>query len=269
MGLLDFGSTPDSGVKGPYADYDAALTALRADATASDGDLYQLDDGRTFAALTGDLGWLVPPRAYDRISGLVINATGNAEFTKADDLAAVTGRGWVVIASGGTVTKSADAALIINSGTPQTKTSELRFTPTTAVAKGLFIAKITGITGSVMANCNLNFVTGAINMRLTLTRSAAGGIDLLSAYNTVEADSRGGLTHSTVSTPIWLAIEVDDTTAATLQRVFQLDSDPQIVVEKQHVTTTTSSFMRFYAVNTTGPTHEIQCEEAAVFRYSA
>jgi hypothetical protein len=269
MGLLDFGAVPEGGVKGPYADYDTALTALRVDATASDGDLYQLDNGEVFAALTGDIGWLVPARAYGRISGLVSNATGNAEFTKADDLTAVTGRGWAPATSGGTVTKSANAALIINSGTPQTKSAEIRFTPTDPVAKGLFIAKFTSLTGSVMANNNMQMFTGAIFMRLTLTRSAPGGLDLLSTYNVVEVDSRGGLTNSTVSTPIWLAIEVDDTSTTTLQRVLQLDSDPQIVVEKQHVTTSPSSYVRLYTSNSTGPVHEIQCEEAAVFRYSA
>jgi len=268
MGLLDFGAVPEGGVKGPYADYSTALAALRADAGASDGDVYQLTDGRMFSALTGDLGWLLPPRAYGRTSGLVVNATGNAEFAKADALGDVTGRGWAAVLSSGTVTKSAGAALIVNSGTPATKTATFQFTPTTAVTKGLFIFKITGITGSVMANGNVYINTGSISMRLTLTRSAAGGIDLLSAYNTVEPDSRGGLTHSTISTPIWLAIEVDDTSTTTLQRVIQLDSDPQIVVEKQHVTTTTDSGIKFYAANTTGVVHEIQCEEAAAFRYA-
>ena len=74
-------ASADDRLAGPYADYSTALAALRADSSASDGDVYVLNDGRAFKALTGDIGWLLPSRAYNRTSGLVVNATGNAEFT--------------------------------------------------------------------------------------------------------------------------------------------------------------------------------------------
>jgi len=269
MGFFSWGITPSEGVKGPYADYTTALAALRADAGASDGDSYQRDDGRTFAALTGDLGWLVPPRAYNRISGLVTNATGSAEFAKADALADVTGRGWVVSTTGtGSVTKSAGAALICSSPNPATTVAQLEFTPTTALAKGLVILKITGITGAQKANNNLWLHTGAAFFRFTLANGSAGSVGILESFSTIDPDAKGDLT--SVTTPVWVALEVDNTSTDTLQKAYLIDGDNMLAIEEGDVTSSTvTSKIALYTANTTPQDPAIiQCEEAAAFRYS-
>jgi len=269
MGLLDFGAVPEGGVKGPYADYSTALAALRADAGASDGDVYQLTDGRMFSALTGDLGWLLPPRAYGRTSGLVVNATGNAEFTKADALGDVTGRGWVTSTTGvGTVTKSAGAALICSSPNPATSSATLEFTPTTALTKGLVIFKITGITGGQKANNNLWLFTGAAFFRFTLANGSPGNVGILESFSTIDPDAKGDLT--SVTTPVWIALEVDNTTTDTLQKAYLIDGDNMLTIEEGDVTNSTvTSKIALYTANTTPQDPAvIQCEEAAAFRYA-
>lgn len=256
-------------IKGPYADYDAALAALRADAAAADGDIYLLNDGRMFAALTGDLGWLLPPRAYNRTSGLVSNATGNAEFSKADALADVTDRGWVASTTApGSVTKTAGAALICSSPNPATTVASFIFTPTSALTKGLAIFKITGITGGQKANNNLWIYTGAAFFRFTLANVSAGNVGLLASFSAIDGDAKGDL--NSVSTPVWVALEVDNSSTSTLQKVFLLESDDMLAIQESDVTdSATTSAFRFYTANTTPQDPAVlQCEEAAIFRYS-
>jgi len=263
-------ASADDRLAGPYADYSTALAALRADSSASDGDVYVLNDGRAFKALTGDIGWLLPSRAYNRTSGLVVNATGNAEFTKADDLAAVTGRGWVTSITGvGTVTKSAGAALICSSPNPATSSAMLEFTPTTALTKGLAIFKITGITGGQRANNNLWLYTGAAFFRFTLANGSAGSVGILESFSTVDADAKGNL--STVTAPVWIALEVDNTSTDAPQKAYLLDGDDMLLIEEGDVTNSTvTSKVALYTANTTPQDPAIiQCEEAAAFRYSA
>ena len=266
MPFLDFGITPEEGVKGPYADYSTALAALRADAGASDGDIYQLDDGRTFAALTGDLGWLVPPRAYERTSGLVTNATGNAEFAKADALADVTGRGWSAAENGtGTATKSAGAALVVSA--PSNSASVLfDFVPTANLDAGLILFKLTGITGAVMGNANAIINTGSKSVRLSFSYLAAGGVSLLQSGTAPEADQKGDF--SSVTAPVWVAIEIDEASATTLQRVLPLEGDKALVVERDEGVSTAQSVIRIYAANTTSSAHELQIEELVAIRYA-
>jgi hypothetical protein len=266
MGLLDFGAVPEGGVKGPYADYSTALAALRADAGASDGDVYQLTDGRIFSALTGDLGWLLPPRAYGRASGLVVNATGNAEFAKADALAAVLARGWSATENGtGTATKSAAAALVVSA--PSNGASVLfDFVPTANLDAGLILFKLTGITGAVMGNANVIINTGSKSVRLSVSYLAAGGVSLLQSGTAAEADQKGDL--SSVTTPVWVAIEIDEASATTLQRALPLEGDEALVVERDEGVSTAQSVIRIYAANTTSSAHELQIEELVAVRYA-
>jgi len=134
MGLLDFGSTPEGGVKGPYTDYDTALTALRADATASDGDVYQLDSGDLYVAQSiGSSFGLIPAKWADQIQGDMSNASGSALRIAGESLATTLARGWVEFNNVGTITESGDA-LRLDSSDTSNGYAQLQFTPTSTLS---------------------------------------------------------------------------------------------------------------------------------------
>ena len=124
-------ATGDDRLKGPYADYDAALTALRADSGASDGDVYQLNNGLVYLANTSGPSILLPPDLHSQGWTHHSNATGDAYFTSSDALADVSGRGWDVTdnETGASVTKSAGSALVMTAGTGSNY-ARVKFTPT-------------------------------------------------------------------------------------------------------------------------------------------
>jgi len=144
MGLLDFGAVPEGGVKGPYATYSAALAAVQADASAADGDVYELDSGDLYVAQSIGSSWgLIPSRWADAISADVSNASGSALRIAGETLATTLARGWIEVNSNGTITESGDA-LRLDSGTNNNDYATLRFTPTTgpSTSTGVLVALV-------------------------------------------------------------------------------------------------------------------------------
>jgi len=135
MGLLDFGAVPEGGVKGPYADYSAALAALRADAGAADGDVYELDSGDVYVAQSiGSSFGLIPSKWADQIQEDMSNATGSALRIAGESKATTLGRGWTeLLQNGGTITESGDA-LRLDSGTTSSGLARLQFVPTSGLS---------------------------------------------------------------------------------------------------------------------------------------
>jgi hypothetical protein len=135
MPFLDFGITPSSGVKGPYADYDTALAALRADAGASDGDVYELDSGDQYVAQSiGSSFGLIPAKWVDQIQEDMSNASGSALRIAGESKATTLARGWTeLLQNGGTITESGDA-LRLDSGTTGSGLARLQFVPTSGLS---------------------------------------------------------------------------------------------------------------------------------------
>lgn len=194
MGLLDFGTVPEGGVKGPYADYDTALTALRSDVTASDGDVYQLENGLIYLANTSGPGILLPPDLHSQGWTHHTNATGAAYFTSVDDEDTdgdLTGRGWDVSdnETGASVSKVGGSALRMTGGTGSNY-ARVKFTPTSnSQASTLVIVKATSTASSLLylngfvqaANYWINFSlsAGAANHAAWRKSSAIAGEGVL------------------------------------------------------------------------------------------
>ena len=135
MGLLDFGSTPEEGVKGPYADYSTALAALQADAGAADGDVYELNNGELYVAQSiGSSFGLIPSKWANQIQEDMSNATGSALRIAGETKATTLARGWTeLLQNGGTITESGDA-LRLDSGTTSAGLARLQFVPTSGLS---------------------------------------------------------------------------------------------------------------------------------------
>ena len=137
-------ASADDRLAGPYADYDAALTALRADSGASDGDAYQLNSGDVYVAQSiGSFFGLIPAKWAGQISGAVSNASGSALRIAGEAKATTLGRGWVENNSNGTITESGDALRFDSSATASGR-AQLQFTPTTgpAASTGVLVALV-------------------------------------------------------------------------------------------------------------------------------
>ena len=179
MGLLDFGSTPEGGVKGPYTDYDTALTALRADATASDGDAYQLDSGQLFAAYTSEgPGILIPSDLYPQIDAYVSNATGIAHQTIDDTQADLVARGWTTTTSGsGTITGGDGSAFRLDTVTGSSTSAEIQFASSTNTPRVLMLTKIQPIVGTTLSASRHRIFSGARYLQMSSTDGVLGQFD--------------------------------------------------------------------------------------------
>ena len=161
MPFLDFGISPEEGLKGPYADYTTALAALRADAGASDGDVYELDSGDVYVAQSiGSSFGLIPAKWVDQIQEDVSNASGSALRIAGESKATTLARGWVeLLQNGGTITESGDA-LRLDSGTTSSGLARLEFVPTSGLssATGFIIGVTLQIVNVGSAQGNAQFV---------------------------------------------------------------------------------------------------------------
>jgi hypothetical protein len=179
MPFLDFGISPEEGVKGPYADYDTALAALRADAGASDGDLYELDSGDVYVAQSiGSAFGLIPARWVDQISGDMSNASGSALRITGESKATTLARGWVEFNNVGTITESGDALRLDSSDTPSGY-AQLQFTPTSTLSTstGFLVAVTLQMVdaSSLQGNAILHLRDGTKERRLHLDDDGAAG----------------------------------------------------------------------------------------------
>ena len=128
-------ASADDRLAGPYADYDTALTALRADSGASDGDAYQLNSGDVYVAQSiGSSFGLIPAKWADQIQEDMSNASGSALRIAGESKATTLARGWAeLLQNGGTITESGDA-LRLDSGTTSAGLARLQFVPTSGLS---------------------------------------------------------------------------------------------------------------------------------------
>ena len=210
MGLLDFGTVAEEGVKGPYANVAAALTALRAAASPSDGDIYQLTAGDLYIAhgTSSDLPFLVPADLAARftLGDLLSTVNGDCIIAPADDLTAVTGRGWTTANSTGnaTVTKAVDGAAILT-GSASGDDADLRFVFDETPTSILVFAKISAATGTIDTNTGLYTGNNTNFQRLSWTSGAAGTWDYLLGINPI-GGQLGSLT-GTTATYLWSILD--------------------------------------------------------------
>ncbi len=250
MGLLDFGSTPEGGVKGPYADYDTALTALRADATASDGDAYQLDSGQLFAAYTSEgPGILIPSDLYPRVSGYVSNASGDSYLTTADTKADLTSRGWTITENNeGTVTGGDGSAFRLDAGTNiggSSDTAALGFTPTSNQTSAICLIKGQPILGTAIGQASFcSMRDGSNRFDIAPNDGATGSFNVFSSGTSALAAAIGDIDETSAT---WF-LSFFDTTASTNVHYFRrIESAPEesLAVEDSDIPSTTNSFMPY------------------------
>lgn len=245
MGLLDFGSTPEEGVKGPYTDYDAALTALRADASASDGDAYQLDSGQLFAAYTSEgPGILIPSDLYPRVSGYVSNASGDSYLTTADTKADLTGRGWTITENNeGTVTGGDGSAFRCDAGTNiggSSDTAALEFTPSSSQTSAIVLVKMQPISGTLNGQSSACRVqTGSDIFRVCCTDGSNGSFSVVQSGTTNLGAAIGDITETTTT---WFLMYCDTTTSTNVVYFRRLESAPEesFAVETSDLPSTTA-----------------------------
>lgn len=193
MGLLDFGSTPEEGVKGPYADYSAALAALQADAKAADGDAYELDSGDVLVAKSIGSSWgLIPSKWANAISGDVSNASGSALRIAGESKATTLLRGWVEVTNNGTITETGDA-LRFDSGTGSGDYANLQFPPTTgpATSTGVLVALVIQVidASTTQRSAYVEIRDGARKRRIVLDNLGVAGA--VAWHNSATGTARG------------------------------------------------------------------------------
>ena len=212
MGLLDFGTVAEGGVKGPYTDYDTALTALRADAGANDGDAYQLDSGQLFAAYTSEgPGILIPSDLYPQINAYVSNATGIAHQTTADTQADLVARGWTTPTSGsGTITGGDGSAFRLDTVTGSSPSAEIQFAPATSTPRVLMLTKIQPIVGTTLSVSRPRVFSGARYLQMSSTDGVLGQFDTYDYGSNARVSGTIG--------------QVTDTTAQWYMMVYNEDS---------------------------------------------
>lgn len=268
MGLLTFGAVPEGGVKGPYANVAAALTALRAEASPSDGDIYQLTAGDLYVAhaTSSALPFLVPADIAARftLGALLSTASGDGIIAPADDLTAVTNRGWSTsgITGNGTVTKAVDGAAIFTA-TGSGDLADLRFdfdeTPTSI----LVYAKISAATGTVDTNSGLYAGNNSKYQRLSWTSGAAGTWDYLLGVNPITAQL-GSLT-STTDTYLWSVL--DGSSAAALCGMWTADG-LTLVHERDDTNAAAVKYIRLRCGHTGGVGATCEWDELAAIALS-
>ena len=233
MGLLDFGAVAEEGVKGPYTDYDTALTALRADAGASDGDLYQLDNDMVFNAFVSEgPGILIPSDLYDRVSAYIDNATPNsaAYFIAADTEAEIIARGWGVSDSnGGSITGGNGSAFRCDSGGASNGTAIISFTPSAAVTTCLVIAKLQAVTGSARSDQSyaISHYDNVDEMRVVSTSGANGAFQIYGGSNSILSAQIGKITDTTAT---WFLMYSDRSTSTNVVYFRRLEDKPEEAV---------------------------------------
>ena len=243
MGLLDFGAVAEGGVKGPYTDYDTALTALRADAGANDGDAYQLDSGQLFAAYTSEgPGILIPSDLYPQIDAYVSNATGIAHQTTADTQADLVARGWTTTTRGsGTITGGDGSPFRLDTVTGNATGASIVFLPTTNATHSLMLIKIQPISGTSTAITRLRIYTGTHYFQISCTDGVLGQFDTYQfATNGPVPETLGQFTDTTAQ---WYLMLYNNTNTNSVAYWTRIDGPPEerISAEVSNLKTSTSS----------------------------
>jgi len=247
MPFLDFGLSPEEGVKGPYADYDTALAALRADAGASDGDLYQLDDERVFVALTSSgPGILIPADLYGRVSGYASNASGDAHFVITDTEAEVLARGWTFTEqNAGTVTGGDGSPFRTDAGTNiggSFDNATIRFVPTAAQARVLMLVKAQPISGTLNGQSFfVRTLNGSEYFQISASNGSVGAFSVIQSGTTNLSAAVGAIQDS--SDADWYMMFADTTSSTNLVSFQRIDdpAEESLTVEVSDLPSTTAN----------------------------
>jgi len=197
----------DDRLAGPYASYDAALTALRADSGASDGDVYQLTSGDTYVAQSiGSSFGLIPAKWADQISGDMSNASGSALRIAGESKATTLARGWVEFNNVGTITESGDA-LRLDSSDTSSGYAQLQFTPTSTLSTstGFLVAVTLQMidASNLQGNSILHLRDGTKERRLHLADDGVAG-DLHWASNSTTDQGISGAAIGTAKAALFV-----------------------------------------------------------------
>tara|TARA_S200002703_G_scaffold129826_1_gene117004 strand:+ start:457 stop:1290 length:834 start_codon:yes stop_codon:yes gene_type:complete len=251
MGFFSWGIAPTEGVKGPYTDYQTALDALRADTGASDGDLYQLDDDRVFAALTSSgPGILIPADLYGRVSGYASNASGDAHFVVTDTEAEVLARGWTFTEqNAGTVTGGNGSPFRTDAGTNiggPFDNASIRFVPTAAQTSVLLLVKAQPISGTLNGQSFfVRTLTGADAFHISCTNGSLGAFSVIQSGTTNLGAAVGAIQDSTNAD--WYMMFADTTSSANLVSFQRIDdpAEESLTVEVSDLPSTTANYIAY------------------------
>ena len=244
-------ASADDRLAGPYASYDAALTALRSDVTASDGDLYQLDSGRLFVALTSSgPGILIPSDLYPRVSGYVSNASGNAHFVFTDTEAEIVARGWTVAENNaGVVSGGGGSPFRTDGGTNiggPFDSASISFIPTAAQTSVLLLVKAQPISGTLNGQSwFVRTLTGADDFRISATNGALGSFSVMQGGTTNLTAAVGAIQNGTDAD--WYIMYCDTTTQTNMVYCRRIDDpvEEALMVEVTDLPATTSSYAAY------------------------
>ena len=172
-------ASADDRLAGPYADYSTALAALRADSSASDGDVYVLNSGDVYVAQSiGSSFGLIPSAWADQIQEDMSNATGSALRIAGETLLTTLGRGWTEFNNVGTITESGDA-LRFDSSTTNNGYAQLHFSPTSGLSSstGFLVGIVIQIVDapSQQGGSSIHFRDGTKERRIHLDDNATAG----------------------------------------------------------------------------------------------
>ena len=243
-------ASADDRLAGPYASYDAALTALRADSGASDGDAYVLSSGQLFAAYVSEgPGILIPSDLYPQIDAYVSNATGIAHQTTADTQAALVARGWTTATTGsGTITGGSGSAFRLDTVTGTSTSAEIQFASSTSTPRVLMLTKIQPIVGTTLAASRHRVFSGARYLQMSSTDGVLGQFD---TYNFgSNARVSGTIGQFTDTTAQWYMMVYNEDSTNNVAYWARLDGPPEerVAVQISALPTNASLFLSHAAV---------------------
>jgi hypothetical protein len=239
------------------AGYDTILAAARAG--ASEGDWYE--DSQTGAAFrfyapTGTQGVLVPAALYDLLDAYVANASGNAEWTLADDEDTdndLTDRGWVIsLGATGVFSKVGDAAATFTSGTTAGSNANPQFTPTAVPTRSLVILRqtLTDVNTSD-GGWPLYVPCGASHYaRFEQTTSAADGRSRL--WDGAAQDGGGLITQGVAGDAGTIFAVYDGTDADANTHLWCLETGEHIAAQRDQIVSGAISLLSYNASNVGG-----------------
>jgi len=220
-------------LNGPYANYDAALTALRSKSLAQDGDAYVLSSGQLFAAYVSEgPGILIPADLYPQIDAYVSNATGIAHQTTTDTQADLIARGWTTTTTGaGTITGGDGSAFRLNTVTGSSTSAEIQFVSSTNTPRVLMLTKIQPIVGTTLSASRHRIFSGARYLQMSSTDGVLGQFDTYDFGS--NARVVGTIGQFTDTTAQWYLLVYNEDSTNNIAYWVRLDGPPEERVSVQ------------------------------------
>ena len=189
----------------------------------------------------------VPADIWDSISGYVTNATGKAALLPADDLAAVTARGWntTTMTAAGTLTKTAGNPAVLDAPGASDR-SRLSFTPTTAPGNGFVALKIEWKAGTATLETYSYCGDGTRYWRTTFSDGTGGYTRLINSGGTDIGQGEIDLSGAE-----WLFIDQDFSSATALTQVNTPAGGQarKLIAERQDMNAAAVAVLFYYAAN--------------------